>query len=149
MHEKENKGLLKRILLVCTAIFSLTACDIRQLAQYQIRPVDPTIQANLQVHSDIMRGMVSRVALQAHLLDMTNESLTPHTICYFAEQNKLGLFIGARVEPDFLLIDVGRHGIGGYNPTIPKMEENLIAEIEKHYPHQYRRVESWEKAYIR
>jgi hypothetical protein len=121
--------------LLVPAVFFISGCNSIQRTHYKlaasanVNPIDE--------HAEKVREIIVDIASRYSLLDKTAESTVPQTICYFRQEYELGHYIGARVLENSLIIDVGRVGIGGYDWTIPKIERDLEAELEKYFPNQF------------
>ena len=122
-------------LLFVPAVFFLVGCDSIQGTQYKLVASTDANPIDKQVEN--VQEILTHIASRYSLLNKTSESKAPQTICFFREEYELGHYIGARVFENYLIIDVGRVGIGGYDSTIPKIERDLEAELEKYYPNQF------------
>jgi len=124
------------LLAVLAAVF-LTACNTLNYSQYQVKgPVnDVGVRAALSAADrDAVREIVSGIAAQYKLRDMTSSSLVPNTVAYFAQMDvDYPMEIKVYTAGDQVVVDVMQSNPGGETQVFRQLRETVLYELDQRF----------------
>ena len=108
----KGRVLFVAVAVAVLAIMLLTGCDSFNVRQYRISGA-----ANVPDDVDKVKAVLKSVAEKQHLVDMTQQSLTPRTIVFYKEPTRApyAVLLGSRMVDNDVIVDL----LAGFGP-VPK-----------------------------
>jgi hypothetical protein len=125
---------MKRYLALCAVLFGflLAGCETLNHSQYKVSPMGNDKTATLSAADrDTIREIVSSVAKQFKLTEMTDSSVVPNTIAFFTEVDATyPMQIKVYTDGNMILVDLMHsHPYGGETERYMKLKSALVSEL--------------------
>jgi hypothetical protein len=121
---------------VLAAVF-VTGCNTLNYSQYQVKGPVSEVGARATLSAadrDAVKEIVSAIAAQYKLRDMTSSSLVPNTIAYFAQMDvDYPMEIKVYTAGDQVLVDVMQSNPGGETQVFRQLRETVLYELDQRF----------------
>ena len=125
------------VTLLAALVLVVTGCDTLNYSQYQVKgPVSEVgVRAALSVADrDAVKEIVSAIAAQYRLRDMTGSSLVPNTVAYYAQMDvDYPMEIKVYTADNQVLVDVMQSNPGGETQVFRQLRETVRYELDQRF----------------